>query len=400
VLRENDDLGEGGIPPLLDRASDALGSPVGEMPGGDAAFLKGARRPSIQRGRPLRWVDLFAGCGAMSLGAAEAAFAAGRRGEVALSVDFSGPAVSVFRSNFPGADVRQEDVARMFSGREQVGLTDQERALLSVGPIDLLIGGPPCQGHSDLNNYSRRDDPRNRLYPYIARAAEVFAPRAVIVENVRGVPHDRTGVLAFTSDYLKDLGYAVTDGLIDVSRFGVAQKRIRHVLLATRSPIPDLSALLAPYVTEPRTVRWAIGDLADLRSDRLVDQPSKPSGDNVRRIAHLFEHDLFDLPDTERPKCHRDKPHSYRSVYGRIRWEDQAQTVTSGFYSMCMGRYVHPARQRTLTAHEAARLQFIPDSFSFDTVSSRTALAEMIGNAVPPKLSYVLVQALLKHGAL
>lgn len=400
MLHENDGFYGEGISPPLDSAIEARDVSDGEMPGGDLAFLKGVQKPSEQRGAAFRWVDLFAGCGAMSLGASQAALATGRRGEVALSVDFSGPAVSLFRSNFPGADVRQADVADLFSSRIRGRLTDQERALRTVGPVDLLIGGPPCQGHSDLNNYSRRDDPRNRLYPYMARAAEVFAPKAVIIENVRGVPHDRTGVLAYTSEYLKDLGYAVVDGLVDVSHFGVAQKRVRHVLLATRSPIPDLKALLAPYVIGTKSVRWAIGDLVDVQSDRLVDQSSTPSKDNLRRIAHLFEHGLFDLPDSERPRCHRDKPHSYRSVYGRIRWEEQAQTITSGFYSMCMGRYVHPSRQRTLTAHEAARLQFIPDSFSFEAVSSRTALAEIIGNAVPPKLSYVLVHALMKCGVL
>jgi DNA (cytosine-5)-methyltransferase 1 len=83
-----------------------------------------------------------------------------------------------------------------------------------------------------------------------------------------------------------------------------------------------------------------------------------------------------------------------------LRWDEPAQTITSGFYSMCMGRYVHPSRQRTLTAHEAARLQFIPDSFSFEAAGTRSALAEMIGNAVPPKLSYVLVRALLDQSAL
>lgn len=399
MLRDDYGYGEVPLPPPAGRTDDASGPAAGEMPGGDERFLKSASRTSPSDGPALRWVDLFAGCGAMSVGAFEAATAKGRRGEVALSVDFSAQAMSVFRDNFPDANAQEEDVSKIFSGCEPGPLSEREKKLRStVGEVDLLIGGPPCQGHSDLNNFSRRDDPRNRLYPYMARAADVFQPKAMIVENVRGVLHDRSGALSYTSEYLADIGYEVVHGAIDVSHFGVAQKRVRHVLVATRKPLPQLTQLLAPYVTKARSIRWAIGDIADIESRRLVDQASRSSPDNMRRIAHLFDKGLYDLPDAQRPPCHRDKAHTYKSVYGRLRWEDQAQTVTSGFYSMCMGRYVHPSQRRTLTAHEAARLQFIPDSFSFDTVTSRSALAEMIGNAVPPKLSYVLVRALLDHG--
>ncbi|WP_379923300.1 DNA cytosine methyltransferase [Erythrobacter sp. R86502] len=392
-LRETQGEETEGLPPASPSAA--------EMLQGDEGFLRGRSRSEPVGGPPLRWVDLFAGCGAMSLGVWEAACADKRRAEVALAVDFAEAAVAVFRDNFEHADARCDDITKLLTGCERGEISPEEEALkAAVGRVDLLIGGPPCQGHSDLNNFSRRDDPRNRLYPYMARAAEVFDPKAVIIENVKGVPHDRTGVLAYTSAYLEELGYHLSDGLIDVSHFGVAQKRVRHVLLATKQPVPGLERLLAPYAMAPRSIRWAIGDLTGVPPMTLIDRTSTPSKDNARRMSYLFENDLFDLPDSERPPCHRDKAHTYRSVYGRMRWEDLAQTVTSGFYSMCMGRYVHPERISTLTAHEAARLQFIPDSFSFGSVTTRTALAEMIGNAVPPKLTYILVRALLKQGAI
>jgi len=401
VLRDDSGYGEGQLPPETDRIEDAGRRVAGEMPGGDETFLKSVTRTAASDGPPLRWVDLFAGCGAMSLGVFEAAAAKGRRGEVALSVDFSASAISVFRDNFPGANAREDDISKIFSGCEPGPLNAREQDLrLATGQVDLLIGGPPCQGYSDLNNFSRRDDPRNRLYSYMARAADVFRPKAMIVENVRGVQTDRSRALAYTSGYLADLGYKVVHGTVDVSQFGVAQKRVRHVLIATRKTLPDLADLLADYVTEPRSIRWAIGDLVDIESSKLIDQASRSSPDNMHRIAHLFDNGLHDLPDAQRPRCHREKAHTYKSVYGRLNWEDQAQTVTSGFYSMCMGRYVHPSRRRTLTGHEAARLQFIPDSFSFDAVTSRSALAEMIGNAVPPKLSYILARTLIDRGFL
>ena len=83
------------------------------------------------------------------------------------------------------------------------------------------------------------------------------------------------------------------------------------------------------------------------------------------------------------------------SVYGRLSWDKPAQTVTRGFYSMCMGRYVHPSQRRTLTAREAARLQFFPDFFDFSGANTRTAIATLIGNAVPPKLIYPFVRELI-----
>lgn len=78
------------------------------------------------------------------------------------------------------------------------------------------------------------------------------------------------------------------------------------------------------------------------------------------------------------------------SIYGRLHWDRPAPTITRGFYCMCMGRYVHPSQRRTLTAHEAARLQFFPDWFDFSPAGSRTKLAIMIGNAVPPKIGFAL----------
>jgi DNA (cytosine-5)-methyltransferase 1 len=128
----------------------------------------------------------------------------------------------------------------------------------------------------------------------------------------------------------------------------------------------------------------------------VFDQTGTPSPVNRQRIEYLFAHKLFELPDAQRPDCHRLQAHSYKSVYGRLRPNEPAQTITTGFLSMGQGRYVHPSQRRTITPHEAARLQCIPDFFHFGSVSSRTALAEMIGNAVPPKLAYILGVELLR----
>src|SRR5262249_50867880 len=120
--------------------------------------------------------------------------------------------------------------------------------------------------------------------------------------------------------------------------------------------------------------------------DSVFDTPSKKTKTNAARMAFLFEKGLYNLPNDRRPACHQDGDHSYISVYGRLRWDRPAQTITTGFGSMGQGRYVHPQRRRTITPHEAARLQTFPDWFDFGGNTPRGVLAKAIGNAVPPLL--------------
>jgi DNA (cytosine-5)-methyltransferase 1 len=115
---------------------------------------------------------------------------------------------------------------------------------------------------------------------------------------------------------------------------------------------------------------------------------------NGQRIKYLFKNHVYNLPNTERPKCHQ-SDHSYTSMYGRLKWTEPAQTVTTGFGSMGQGRYVHPSRRRTITPHEAARLQMLPDFMDFSSVKTRASLAKLIGNAVPPVLGIAIGEKVL-----
>jgi DNA (cytosine-5)-methyltransferase 1 len=172
------------------------------------------------------------------------------------------------------------------------------------------------------------------------------------------------------------------------------------VVLAVRrdlgvDPAVTEESLQSQCEGHPRTVRWAIGDLEDVESGGVLDTPSVPTPTNAARIKWLFDNDAYDLDNTQRPPCHQ-SAHSYVSMYGRLAWDEPAQTVTTGFGSMGQGRYVHPSRQRTITAHEAARLQMLPDFFDFGPARCRSAIARMIGNAVPPILGIVIGALLLE----
>ena len=351
--------------------------------------------PDFAAGEPVvGLVDLFAGCGGMSLGAARAVHESGFGLAGLLAVDFDPIAAAVYQANFPDTDVRNEPVEKLFDGQLGQPPTDIEDALLAEidPPVHLLIGGPPCQGHSDLNNISRRNDPRNELYLRMARAAEVLTPTAVMIENVPAVRHSQQNVVQRLVQWLGDFGYLVAEAIVDVSELGVSQRRKRHVLLGLEEGLglhPQDVLTAAQQGNCQRTLRWAIGDLAGLEPIEPFDTRSRASQQNQERMDWLIANDAYDLPNARRPTCHQDGNHSYNSVYGRMHWEKPAQTITTGFTSMGQGRYVHPAYARTLTPHEAARIQGFPDFFNFeiDGPAQRTAWSKLIGNAVPPELS-------------
>jgi DNA (cytosine-5)-methyltransferase 1 len=231
----------------------------------------------------------------------------------------------------------------------------------------------------------------------MVRAAEVLEPRAVLVENVPALERDSRHTLHTAIAHFERLGYKVDHGVVSVADIGVPQLRMRHVLLAHRSVKPDLESALNAAHAPNRTLRWAIGDLRDRCGSTGLDRPATLSPENARRARHLLKHGLYDLPNAWRPECQQDA-HKYKSMYGRLRWDKPAQTITTGFGSPGQGRYLHPDQLRTLTAHEAARIQFFPDWFDFGSLDRRGDLARAIGNAVPPKLAFVLAHHLLSLG--
>ncbi len=357
----------------------------------DAKFIRRKRRPDYESHAPtLRVVDLFCGGGGLSLGFAEAARRVGRGIKIAVAVDDDPGAADVYELNFPRAKVLREDVASLFDGPPGEPRTAGEDKLASkIGRVDIVLAGPPCQGHSDLNNKTRRDDARNGLYVRVARAAEVLRPRAVLIENVPAIQHDLHRSVPTARAALEAAGYRVETAVLDLTELGMPQRRRRHLMLAVRDrridPAVILGATIACKDHGPRTVEWAIGDLAGKSDPKGIDSPGVASTKNLLRMRWLIDNGAYDLPNRRRPACHHDD-HSYVSMYGRLRWGAPAQTITTGYGSMGQGRYVHPAEPRTITPHEAARLQTLPDFFDLGTDKTRGTWAHVIGNAVPPLL--------------
>jgi len=369
----------------------------------DWAWLRQTKAPAsrVAKEKSIRVADLFSGCGQMTIGVAEAARAVGLRAELALAADLDEDALEVCRRAFPRALTRSTPIEQVLTGPLGTDPRPEEQDFIdAVGRVDVLVGGPPCQGHSDFNNHTRRKDDRNGLALKMVRFAELTKPRHIVLENVRGIIHDRGGVLDKVRNNLEQLGYRVGQRLLKGEEHGVPQRRWRMFMVATRNRTLDVESVFdLPEVSPTRTFSWACGDLVDMDDEDSFDRAPAPTPANRKRIDYLFEHDLYELPDSQRPPCHRNGGHSYKSIYGRL-WEDRpAQTITTGFRCMGQGRFVHPTRRRTITPHEAARLQFIPDFVMFSELAP-TSVAKLIGNAVPPKLLYGITLPLLASDAM
>jgi len=348
----------------------------------------------------LRFVDLFSGCGGLSLGVLEVARVLRLHPEIALAADNAEAMFSVYRRNFARwlETACCDDIRNVTAGEIGSKLTQRERALRDTcGELDLVVAGPPCQGHSDLNNRTRRHDPRNSLYLHAVRFVEVARPRAVMIENVPTAVHALEKVVDDAETALAQMGYCTESVFSNAGDVGLAQKRKRHFLVAAEPRLGSVAEQLAARRVLPATLDTYIKDIEEewLERKGLFFQPSRMTAQNRKRVDYLFGNGAHDLPDSERPPCHRNKKHSYRSVYGRLRWDTPAQTLTSGFGSMGQGRYVHPSQRRVITPHEAARIQGFPDFFDFSLTEKRTALHTMIGNAVPPRLGASVILALL-----
>ena len=364
----------------------------------DFAYLRKSTRPVMpHEGRIVRVADIFSGCGGLSLGTMEACRALGKDFVPVLALDRDESCVTVYKRNFHCKHAYQNDITQVLNGRVGSKPTQNERQFLKgVGKVTILLAGPPCQGNSDLNNHTRRDDPRNLLYERVARFVELTRPEHVLIEDVPTAVHGKERAVQKSLATLQRLGYHVDSETVELSTIGVPQRRKRHVVMASMSKKVKIADIVErsriPYAY---SVRWAIGDLERERPIGIFTRPSRHTARNLSRIRFLRKNNSYELPNRFRPPCHRNGGHSYKSMYGRLRPYEPAQTITSGFGSPGQGRFIHPTQMRTITPHEAARLQFFPDFFDFSVVKKRSELAFMIGNAAPMKLSYVLCLGLL-----
>lgn len=376
------------------------------------AHLAGHEPQSDATTGHLRVAELFCGAGGLAVGVNRAARELGFRLTHAAAIDHDDDALRVYTLNHRPSIITSGSVSQIVDHRirgegpdaefsYEPEFVDDEWASL-VGGVDLLLAGPPCQGHSNLNNHSRRDDPRNELYLTVPAAAVALRAPAVIIENVPGVVHDTRGVVATTITLLKSAGYTVTTAVLRADDLGWPQRRNRFFLVARRDRAPlELSDVATALRSKRRSVMWAIADLADVPEDDFMHRQPDLSAENRRRIDWLFDNGAYDLPLEHRPECHRAGT-TYTAVYGRMKADEPAPTITTGFMTPGRGRFVHPTRRRVLTPHEAARLQGFPDGYLFwdgvGDLPTSAKLAKWIGDAVPVPLGFTAGLSVLGAG--
>ena len=367
-------------------------------------FLRGVPiRSATPRSRSIRSAELFCGSGGLGLGVREAALELGLDYASLACLDHDPDAVEVYAANhgspLKSACSATEIVDYNVSGQGESAefLYDPEildpNWLFLEGRVDVLMAGPPCQGHSNLNNRTRRIDKRNQLYLTVPAIAVALQVEAVIIENVQAVVHDRSEVVASTIQLLQTAGYTVETGVISALSTGWPQTRKRFFLVARRGSAPlPISTVTDASIAPQRNLSWAIDGLGPVNGSDDLHVSVDLSEENRRRIDFLFDNNIFDLPNSERPECHQDGT-TYGSVYGRLRADQAAPTITTGFLTPGRGRYIHPTERRTLSPREAARIQGYPDSYLFSPDPKRPAnkakLTKWIGDAVPMPLGYV-----------
>ncbi len=375
------------------------------------AELRGAvPKPLGSPSAKLRIIDLFCGAGGFSIGLQAALNAVAITPEFVAAVDLDQVALNVYRRNIP----RSLCINANVDGLVDYAVTNASQrwrfkyepmvlhpSLVGLAQrIDIVVGGPPCQGHSNFNNVTRRDDPRNNLYLTVPAIGVALGAQIILVENVPSVTLDKMKVVDKARDCLEGAGYFLDDAVLEGAKLGVPQQRKRHFLMATKKKGSVSLNRIHEALALPNVTLWdAIADLeGGAQADALFDSPAMLSPENRMRVDHLFDKDLYELPNAVRPECHREG-HTYPSVYGRMYPDKPAQTLTCGFMSPGRGRFVHPTQRRGITPHEGARVQGFPDSFAFEQVNSmplhRKDLGKMIGDAIPPPLSFAAVLAAL-----
>jgi DNA (cytosine-5)-methyltransferase 1 len=343
---------------------------------GLAGFLSAEKMPVplLDSKRQVLAIDLFSGCGGLTLGLKQAGF------KVIGAVEIDPLSVETYKVNHPEVHVWETDVRLL-------GMEEVKRVLgIEKGELDLLAGCPPCQGFSamrTLNGSRNVDDERNNLLFEFLRFVEGLKPRAIMMENVPGLSADVR--YSIWCNALREFGYVVQERVVNAADFGVPQRRRRLICLAGHFGLIDF----ASHAGTRRTVKDAIGRLPGPRHSndplhKLGEKRSERILNLVRRIPRNGGSRL-DLGRQSQLSCHQEFD-GFKDIYGRMAWDQVAPTVTSGCVNPSKGRFLHPRSNRTITLREAALLQSFPSRYFFSLRRGKFAVAEMIGNALPPLL--------------
>lgn len=346
----------------------------------------------------MKVADLFAGVGGLSQGFLSAGF------EVSFAVEFDKDIAMAYKNNHSETDVITDSIVDV----NAISLREKH------GNIDVIIGGPPCQGFSQKGKRLALDDPRNFLFMQFVRFVKEFRPKYFVLENVPNIVTTSGGYFKnLIIEEFDKLGYSVDARVLNASDFGIPQDRRRAFFIGQLGTLEY--GFPEPLMTKT-TIKDAIYDLPFIASGegQEIAKYDKPASSDYQKKARkkselLYNHiatnhskialeRLALIPKNKGkevlPEEHRTKS-TYSGTWSRLLEGSVAPTITTRFDTPSSGRFTHPILNRCLTVREAARLQSFPDNYIF--YGTKSSQMKQVGNAVPPLLAYYIAREILKN---
>jgi DNA (cytosine-5)-methyltransferase 1 len=331
-------------------------------------------------------LDLFSGMGGLTEGLHQAGF------DTALAFEINPLAAEAYKLNHTKTEVVTKDIRDV--------TVDELKLKLKGKTIHLLAGCPPCQGFSSIRRLNRDVpvyDERNSLINEYVRFIKVLMPYTFMMENVPGlIKYD---LFDKATKDLKEIGYYLDYKIVNVKDYGVPQRRKRLVMVGSRlGPITVAKPLENQQMA---TVRSSIGSLPlPEHSNDSLHKIFPNHTEKIKQQIYLTPHNggsRKDLPHRFILECHKGENVGFNDVYGRLRWDDFSTTITGGCLNPSKGRFLHPEQNRCISAREAALLQSFPWDYKLPANSAIGKIALLIGNALPPKFSYIQSQNIKNH---
>jgi DNA-cytosine methyltransferase len=342
-------------------------------------------------------LDLFSGAGGFSCGMDK-----NKNFETVLGLDFDKNAIETFNNNIKGAygivgDITDQEVKKLII---------KESKLLGV---NMIIGGPPCQGFSLKGKQLGLEDPRNFLFREYIEIVSEIKPEVFVIENVKNLINACNGYfINEIRERFSKLGYIVNYGVLNAKDFGVPQNRERAIIIGSLSrsiPLPKGNS------ENIITVRDAISDLSYLNSGQGEDvseyiNESKSNYQKKLRGKKLYNHKATNHSKLALEKLKMVPPEGDKSsipvelhgkqkfltTWSRLKWDDVSPTIDTRFDTPSNGRNSHPILHRAITPREAARIQGFDDDFQF--FGPKTSICRQIGNAVPPLMAKAIADTI------
>ena len=325
--------------------------------------------------RTLKYIDLFSGAGGFSLGFDNSGF------QNVFSIDIEPSFCETYNHNFQRHNLIQKDIC---------DVTDSElKYLKEHDEIDVVIGGPPCQGFSIAGNIGRKfiEDPRNKLFKEFARVVKVIEPSYFVMENVaRLYNHNKGNTRKEIIDDFKNLGYKVECKILNSADYGVPQVRKRIIFIGTKNN----QEILFPKkeVDKYVTVKEALSSYPKLESGQESKIPNHIAMSHSEQMLHKMSFvtdggDRNEIPEQIRPKS--------GDVRKYIKYSSNKPSVT---VTGDMRKIFHYEQNRALTVRELAKLQSFPDDFEFK--GAKISQQQQVGNSVPPKMAEAIASVIIK----